>query len=164
MSNPFVLKMDRFASLSSEDRHNLELAVERTYSLGSHRDIIAEGSNPNAVNVVLQGWACRYKMLADGRRQIISLLLPGDMCDPYVFLLPAVAHPLITLTLVTLGKMPGPIIRSMVERSPALAEALNWEMLTSAAISANGPLASAGARLWSALLTCSVRFLSACKP
>jgi CRP-like cAMP-binding protein len=134
MSNPFVRKMENFVRLSSEDRRSLEGAVERTHHLGSRKNIIAEGDEPNLVNVVLQGWACRYKMLPDGRRQIISLLLPGDMCDPHVFLLPVMDQSLGTLTAVVLAKVSGATIRALTERSSALAEALNWEMLASAEI------------------------------
>jgi CRP-like cAMP-binding protein len=37
--------------------------------------------------VILSGVACRYKMIADGRRQIVALLFPGDitgLCDGVV--------------------------------------------------------------------------------
>lgn len=134
MSNPFVRKMENFVRLSSEDRRSLEGAVDKTYHLASRKNIIAEGDEPNVVNVVLQGWACRYKMLPDGRRQIISLLLPGDMCDPHVYLLPVMDQSLGTLTAVVLAKVSSATIQALTERSPTLAEALNWEMLVSAEI------------------------------
>ena len=134
MSNPFVRKMESFVRLSPDDRRMLESAVERTHRLGSRENIIHEGVEPNVVNVVLDGWACRYKVLLDGRRQIVSLLLPGDMCDPHVFLLPTMDQSLGTITSVTLAKVPGPTIRAMAARSFALAEAMNWEMLVSAEI------------------------------
>ncbi|MGI4765358.1 MAG: Crp/Fnr family transcriptional regulator [Janthinobacterium lividum] len=134
MSNPFVRKMENFVRLTPEERRTLEAAVEKTHHLASRKNIITEGDEPHVVNVVLQGWACRYKMLADGRRQIISLLLPGDMCDPHVFLLPVMDQSLGTLTAVVLAKVPGPTIRALADHSPALAEALNWEMLANAEI------------------------------
>ena len=134
MSNAFVRKMDRFTRLSPDDRRALEVAVERTHLLNVHKSIIAEGDDPTVVNVLLEGWACRYKVLTDGRRQIVALLLPGDMCNPWVFLLPAVAQSLMTLTPVTLAKVPGSTIRGLTGQSFALAEALNWEMLASAEI------------------------------
>ena len=56
------------------------------------------------------------------------------MCDPHVYLLPMMDQSLGTLTPVTLAKMSGPTVRSMAEGSPALAEALNWEVLVSAEI------------------------------
>jgi CRP-like cAMP-binding protein len=31
---------------------------------------------------IQEGWACHYALLPDGRRQIITLYLPGDICDP----------------------------------------------------------------------------------
>ncbi|WDF74037.1 Crp/Fnr family transcriptional regulator [Novosphingobium sp. KACC 22771] len=30
---------------------------------------------------VESGWACQYRLLPDGRRQIITLFLPGDYCE-----------------------------------------------------------------------------------
>jgi CRP-like cAMP-binding protein len=41
--------------------------------------IIAEGEAPGSVEVICSGWAARYKSLGDGRRQIVSFLLPGDL-------------------------------------------------------------------------------------
>ena len=134
MPNPFVRKMESFVRLSPDDRLTLEAAVERKHHLGPRQSIIEEGDDPNVVNVLLEGWACRYKILPDGRRQIIALLLPGDMCDPHVYLLPMMDQSLGTLTPVTLAKMSGPTVRSMADGSPALAEALNWEVLVSAEI------------------------------
>ena len=60
MSNPFVRKMESFVRLSPDDRRMLENAVERTHHLGPRENIIHEGAEPNVVNVVLDGWACRY--------------------------------------------------------------------------------------------------------
>lgn len=33
-----------------------------------------------------EGWACHQALLPDGRRQIITLYLPGDICDPRWFI------------------------------------------------------------------------------
>lgn len=35
-----------------------------------------------AIFRIEEGWACQYALLPDGRRQIVSLYLPGDICDP----------------------------------------------------------------------------------
>jgi CRP/FNR family transcriptional regulator len=52
-------------------------ASERVIPAGSA--ILAEGEVPSAIEVVRSGWAARYKSLGDGRRQIVSFLLPGDL-------------------------------------------------------------------------------------
>lgn len=48
-----------------------ELGVER----GS--TIVVEGSHSAHLYTVLSGWGFRYKLLSDGRRQILNYLLPG---------------------------------------------------------------------------------------
>ena len=79
--------------------------------------------------MVLSGWACRYKVLPDGRRSITSLYLPGDMCDPYVFLPGAMEQALGTLTPVILAKVSAQAIRDMTASGSELAEALWGQML-----------------------------------
>jgi CRP-like cAMP-binding protein len=51
-------------------------------------ELIKEGDPADRLFVVLSGLACRYKLLADGRRQILGYLFAGDMCDPRDLLLP----------------------------------------------------------------------------
>ncbi|MGQ4880010.1 Crp/Fnr family transcriptional regulator [Billgrantia sp. LNSP4103-1] len=46
---------------------------------GSH--IVREGDTLACLHLIEKGWACRYKMLRDGRKPITSLLLPGDISD-----------------------------------------------------------------------------------
>ena len=78
---------------------------------------------------VLSGWACRYKALLNGQRQITALLLPGDICDPYVFLLQSMGHSLGTLTPVTLARVPAQAIRDLSAGGADLGDALWWQML-----------------------------------
>lgn len=44
-------------------------------------DIIREGGPADRVFVIRRGWAIRYRMLEDGRRQIVNFMLPGDVFD-----------------------------------------------------------------------------------
>lgn len=44
----------------------------------ARQDVIGERERADGLLVVLEGWAVRYKQLADGRRQILAILLPGD--------------------------------------------------------------------------------------
>ena len=46
-------------------------------------DILLEGEAFPATCLLLDGWACRYKTLSDGRRQIIGFVLPGDLCSSW---------------------------------------------------------------------------------
>ncbi|MGF7147303.1 CRP-like cAMP-binding protein [Sphingomonas zeicaulis] len=49
--------------------------------LRQHAFLARMGEQPSTVHLIIEGWACRYHLLHDGRRQIIDLLLPGDLCD-----------------------------------------------------------------------------------
>ncbi len=129
MSNPFILKIEGRAPLSAEHRREVERLTTSVQHVGPNSTIYRDGDEPTFVNVVLSGWACRYKVLPDGRRQIIALFLPGDMCDPYVFLLGHRDHALGTLTPVTLARVPAQAIRDLTASGPALAEALWWQTL-----------------------------------
>lgn len=129
MSNPFIRKLDAFVPLSAEHRQEFERLTSHVQHLQPREHIIRQGDVPHVVNVVLSGWVCRYKTLPDGQRQIISIFLPGDMCDPYVFLFDLLEQSLVTLTPVILAKVPAQTIRDMTASGPELTEALWWQML-----------------------------------
>jgi CRP-like cAMP-binding protein len=43
-------------------------------------DLAREGEPLDNMCVLIEGWAARYRTFVDGRRQIVALLLPGDVC------------------------------------------------------------------------------------
>ena len=53
-----------------------------TSTLRHHQHLARSGERPDHLHQILQGWAGRYRLLSDGRRQITGLYLPGDLCDP----------------------------------------------------------------------------------
>jgi CRP/FNR family transcriptional regulator len=53
--------------------------VRLTYGASRARhNIYRRGESSDDVIVICEGWAFRFRQLADGRRQILSILLPGD--------------------------------------------------------------------------------------
>ena len=89
-SEPAVAsKLEAFARLSADDRAALAEATHNFRYVEPRRDLISEGDKPRFVHLVLDGWACRYKQLPDGKRQIVSLFVPGDFCDINVYILKA---------------------------------------------------------------------------
>ena len=51
-------------------------------------DIVHDGSSPAFSTVLLDGFCCRYKLLRQGRRQILAFQIPGDLLDLYSYVLP----------------------------------------------------------------------------
>ena len=44
-------------------------------------DFCSKEAATKHIHVLLEGWAYKYKLLADGRRQILRVHLPGEICD-----------------------------------------------------------------------------------
>ena len=133
--NPLVLKFERFARLSQAERDTIETTLhERVRVLNARQDIMEEGDKPAEFHVVLSGWACRYKQLKDGRRQIIALLLPGDCCDPHMFILRETDHAVGALTPVTLARLSPEAAEKLFSGSERLKQALWWATEVDSAI------------------------------
>lgn len=101
-----VRKLEQFVRLSPVDHVILNRAsTERVRHFAPRVDIVREGEKPKDVHLILSGWACRYKQLEDGRRQVVSFFLPGDICDVNVFILREMDHSIGTITAVSIADL-----------------------------------------------------------
>lgn len=133
--NALKVHLSAFVELTAADQELLEHALSRQIRrLEPRRDIISEGENPRVVNVLLEGWAMRYKQLADGRRQILSFMIPGDLCDANVFILKEMDHSLGSLTPITYAEISQPDFEEVMEKSPRVTKALWWSELVNISI------------------------------
>lgn len=81
---PAITRLSRLIRLDPQAKAALAEAVRHRTHAPPGRELIAEGHAIRGPQLILQGWAARVRQLADGRRQIISFLLPGDLiglCD-----------------------------------------------------------------------------------
>lgn len=129
------LHLEAFAKLSQDDRALLDrLTRKNIRDVGARRDLVREGDKPRAVNVVLEGWACRYKQLPDGRRQIVSFFIPGDLCDANVFILKEMDHSIGAITKVRYAEIMPDDFEHLMHSSPRVTQALWWHELVVAAV------------------------------
>jgi CRP-like cAMP-binding protein len=77
----------------------------------------------------MSGVACRYKLLDDGSRPIIALLLPGDFCDLQVAILGEMDHGIATITSCTMVEIPPKTILELTGQHSRIAHALWWATL-----------------------------------
>lgn len=127
--------MELYARLSAEERHQLTLLVEKSVRrVAPRRDLLPEGAAPRSTFIVLEGWAARSKMLADGRRQILSILLPGDVCDAHNYVLRQMDHSIIALTRLRVAEVSRERLEELTDRSPRLCRAFWWHDLVGMAI------------------------------
>lgn len=124
MPNHFVQKLSNLAKLDSADTTVLTKLTSNPRNFAAKQDMIREGDQPGPVFVILQGWACRYKILPSGTRQIMAFLLPGDACDLHVGMLTAMDHNLQALTACEVALIPGDRMETLLEDHPAVARAM----------------------------------------
>ena len=133
--NPITLKLEAFTRLSDDDRRALDGLIDgRVRKAAAREDIVNEGDPPRDMRLMLAGWACRYKQMEDGRRQIVGIFLPGDICDLNAFVLREMDHSVGTLTPVTYAEVPRPVLEEVTLGHPRVMLALWWEALVDAAI------------------------------
>jgi CRP-like cAMP-binding protein len=130
-----IAKLNAFmhTSSGSEDAIN-EMASRRVVSLDRGQDIISEGEEPKTVNLLVSGWACRYKMLEDGRRQILAFFVPGDLADLHVYILNAIDHSIAAITPVKYARLAPKEFEEISDAHPKLLRALWWESLVTDSI------------------------------
>jgi CRP/FNR family transcriptional regulator, anaerobic regulatory protein len=87
---------------------------------------LREGTRSEHLYTVLNGWAFRYKMLDDGRRQILNYALPADMVGLQGAVMREMEHSVEALTPITLCVFPRQKLWDLYSRVPSLAFDLTW--------------------------------------
>lgn len=127
--------MEQFCRLSAEERAAVaELLSCHQRQFSPHDDLVREGDKHSSVLFVLDGWGMRYKVMADGRRQILALLLPGDVCDPHSYLLREIDHSIGALTRLRVASVPHDSYEALVGGSARLCEVMRWHEMVGVAI------------------------------
>ena len=134
MINAFTRKLERWESLSDADQATLEAISGSVESVERHQQLIGEGDDPRIVFLLLEGWAIRYKVLPNGKRQIVAILLPGDLCDIHIFILDHMDHGIAMLTEGKVVRIPKDAMLAVIDENPAIARALWWTTLVDEAV------------------------------
>ena len=74
-----VRRLSHLADLSPKDLALIESLADRTEEVQAGTELIREGEALNSPRLLMAGWACRFRTLPDGRRQIFEFILPGDI-------------------------------------------------------------------------------------
>jgi CRP-like cAMP-binding protein len=127
---PALRKFQLLVRLQPEEVEALEHMLSRyARHLGQHDDLVSEGSPLQFVRIILSGWAYRYKMLEDGRRQILAFLLPGDFCDPNYFCLGHFDHSIGSITALSYAMVPATVYQQLLHDHPRIARVATVDTL-----------------------------------
>lgn len=127
-------KLEAFTRLSADDRVALARASRNLRFVDPRRDLISAGDKPRVVHLILEGWACRYKQLPDGKRQIVGLFVAGDFCDLNVYVLKYLDCGIGAITRLKVSMIAPEDMVSLTTERPRITQALWWHELVAAAV------------------------------
>ncbi len=124
--HPFVVRLLKHVELVPGDLKSLDSIIDGELLIRKRRDLIVDGYEYRKLCFVKDGYAVRYKLLRNGKRQILNVVLPGDVVGmPGSFYQRAVY----SVTAVTDLRMNVCPIESYVQlcyRHPQFGLALSW--------------------------------------
>jgi|SRR4051812_37122059 CRP-like cAMP-binding protein len=129
MPNPLVSKLRRFADLSMREIQIVDGLSTDHQTVDMGQDIIRQGDKPTTVTLMLDGLACRYKLTEEGERQIVGVMVPGDLCDLHAFILNEMDHSIGALTDVRITHVSRDRLMRVFDREPRITRALWWSTL-----------------------------------
>jgi CRP-like cAMP-binding protein len=132
---PLIDKLGSYLSLSPVEVEFLCDLHRRKRRFGRHRDIIAQGRPYRSVFILCSGFVCRYKILSDGKRQVLNLGLPGDLIGLPACVFENAVNAARSLTEVVVAPVPFQTLYDLFGRFRRVAVALFWVSAREAAIS-----------------------------
>ncbi|MBX5157307.1 MULTISPECIES: Crp/Fnr family transcriptional regulator [unclassified Rhizobium] len=88
--------------------------------------ILVEGAHSAHLFTVLAGWGFRYKMLEDGRRQILNYIMPGDLIGLQGTIAGEMQHSVEALSPVSLCVFERDRLMTLYNKHPSLAFDITW--------------------------------------
>ena len=78
VASALVQKLNRFLPLKPDELASLAELEARRRPIPAHTEIVHERQEGHHAFILQEGWACAYKLLPDGGRQVIDFSVPGD--------------------------------------------------------------------------------------
>ena len=113
-------KLTTLHDLSAEERFAVVAALGPPRVVARHDDIVPDDSSRTHTTVMLSGIACRYKLLSDRRRHILTFQYPGDMIDLYSYVVKTMDHAVGALSDCQVAEIPHEKIKELSEQFPNL--------------------------------------------
>ena len=134
MASPLITKLGHGVQLRQADKKILTGLTAMVRTLGPRRDLVMQGRETSLLPVILDGCACRSRLLENGKRQLTALYLPGDICEPFGALPRVMNSTLSTLTSCKVSFVSPAAFRAAAQASPLIDEALWWDLLVAISI------------------------------
>ncbi len=122
-NTPLVLKLGALVQLGRDEINVLEALSLQAKSMQPEQILVHEGEPADWIYIIVSGLACRYKMLAGGRRQVLGYLIPGDLCDFNFILANRPDYSVAVVGKAQVARIPVRKFRDLTERYPSICHA-----------------------------------------
>ena len=127
-------KLGRFMNFTEAELSGLRRLGSQRKKVKARTELTSEGQKRQDCYVLLEGWAAAYKLLPDGKRQIINFSVPGDFLGLRSLLLRTSDHSVVTLTEAWVSQFEQQRILEILEDLPRLGAAILWALSRDEAI------------------------------
>jgi CRP-like cAMP-binding protein len=124
--SPFATRLKQFVDLTPDDLETLRALIDYEATVEKRRDLVVDGYPYSKLCFVKDGMAARYKVLRNGKRQIVDVLVPGDIIGLPGSFLDRAPFSVIALTDMKLEVCSHDAFIAACYRRPKFALALSW--------------------------------------
>jgi CRP-like cAMP-binding protein len=123
---PLARKLGTYVALT-----DLEIAILDGFHRRKHlfpvgKDLVYEGQGNQSAYVLASGWACSYKVLPNGLRQIVDFQIPGDFLGLRSVLFRTADHNVEPITPIEASEITSKDLLDAFTATPRLATAVLW--------------------------------------
>lgn len=124
--HPFATRLKNIIGLSESDLHSLWRLIEAELTVKKRRDLVVDGYEYRKLCFVEEGFAARYKLLRNGKRQIINVVLPGDVIGLPGSFVEKASYSVIAVTDLKIQICPIDAYVQLCYKRPQFGLALSW--------------------------------------
>ena len=126
VESPLARKLGAFVALSEVELAALEVFHERRRSFELGVDLVRQGQMGQLAYILADGWVCSYKLLPNGKRQIVDFQVPGDFLGLRSVLFRTSDHNAEAMTKVEVSEVSSNDLINAFANTPRLATAVLW--------------------------------------
>lgn len=125
-SHPFVTRLGGYLTLTDSDLKALRRQIDSELTIKKRRDLVVDGYEYRKLCFVAEGFAARYKLLRNGKRQILNVILPGDIIGMPGSFLDRANYSVIAVTDMKIHVCPIDSYVQLCYERPKFGLALSW--------------------------------------
>ena len=132
----FIRQFSKRLALSPNEVSTLEDILAAAMPVRRRQDLVFEGRRSRSVYLVVDGLLRRYRMMRDGHRQVVNIVVPGDVTGTPSCFFDVALYSVRTLTNAVVAEISLDTLCSLFDTHPRFVAKLFWLFSCDAALCA----------------------------